>query len=74
MQVERRPSAVAQAYNYATFPPEDDVEFFARFAEHLKVGGTAPDPPLTDPATLGETRLSTYTRQGLTVVELGSVT
>ena len=33
----------AETYNYAVFPAEDDVEVFARFGEHLKVGQRAPD-------------------------------
>lgn len=64
----------ARAYNYAVFPPDDDVEHFARFAEHLKAGERAPDPPLVDLETLDETRLSASTREGLTIVEFGSLT
>ncbi len=64
----------AAEYNYAVFPPEEDVEIFRGFPEHLKVGERAPDPPLTDLDTGETTALSTYTRRGLTVVELGSLT
>ncbi len=63
-----------EEYNYATFPPEDDVDAFAGFAEHLKVGEPAPDPALLDLDSGQESRLSAYTRRGLTVVEFGSLT
>ncbi len=61
-------------YNYATFPPDDDVYAFAGFATHLRVGSTAPDPVLVDLDGGGEVRLSQFTRRGLTVVEFGSFT
>ncbi len=63
----------SEEYNYAVFPPEDDVTFFANFAEHLRVGDSAPDFA----ATLLDgrpTRLSEYTAQGMVVLELGSFT
>lgn len=63
-----------QEYNYATFPSEDDPEFFANFAEHLKPGETAPDPALLDLESGQHMMLSDVTRQGLTVIELGSLT
>ncbi len=64
---------VSEAYNYAVFPPEDDVHFFGSFAEHLKVGDPAPDFD----ATLldgGHGRLSEYTARGMVVLEFGSFT
>jgi hypothetical protein len=61
-------------YNYAIFPPADDVEAFDGFADHLRVGERAPDPVLVDLETGQETRLSEYTRRGPTVVEFGSLT
>lgn len=61
-------------YNYATFPPDDDVDAFAGFATHMRVGATAPDPVLIDLARGDEVRLSQFTRRGLTVVEFGSFT
>ena len=61
-------------YNYAVFPPEDDVEVFARFPEALKVGQPAPDLPLVELAGGALVRLSDYTRRGLTVIEFGSLT
>ncbi len=63
----------SEEYNYAEFPPEDDVTFFGSFAEHLKVGDPAPDFA----ATLldgSQTRLSEYTARGMVVLELGSFT
>jgi hypothetical protein len=64
----------ADSYNYSVFPPENDVEAFAHFMEFLKVGQRAPDPELTDLDTGQPTRLSSITRQGMTVVEFGSLT
>lgn len=64
----------AYEYNYAVFPPDDDVEAFRDFAEHLKVGETAPDPELTRLDDCQPTRLSAFTDQGLTSVEFGSLT
>ncbi len=61
-------------YNYAVFPAEDDVEVFARFAEHLKVGQRAPDVELIDLESSQPVRLSSFTTSGLTVVEFGSLT
>jgi hypothetical protein len=61
-------------YNYGAFPPEDDVDAFAHFMEFLKVGQVAPDPELTELATGERMRLSSLTRQGLTVIEFGSLT
>ncbi len=63
----------SEAYNYAVFPPEDDVHFFGSFAKHLKVGDPAPDFE----ATLldgGQGRLSEYTARGMVVLEFGSFT
>jgi len=61
-------------YNYAVFPPEDDVDAFAHFMEFLKVGQRAPDPELTELATGEQVHLSAITRQGITVIEFGSLT
>lgn len=61
-------------YNYGTFPPEDDVEVWQRWAEVCKAGSKAPDPKLTDLDSGDKVRLSDITRRGLTVVELGSLT
>lgn len=63
-----------EAYNYAVFPPEDDVEAFARFGEYLKVGQQAPDPELTDLDTGDRVHLRALTSQGMTVIEFGSLT
>jgi hypothetical protein len=64
----------AETYNYAVFPAEDDVEVFARFGEHLKVGQRAPDFELIDLASGTPVRLSSFTGRGLTVIEFGSLT
>ncbi len=63
-----------ETYNYAVFPAEDDVEVFARFGEHLKVGQRAPDFELIDLASGELVRLSSFTSRGLTVFEFGSLT
>lgn len=64
-----------ETYNYATFPSDDDVQFFSGFWEHLKPGENAPDPQLVDLETSEMLNLSAVTRQhGLTVIELGSLT
>ena len=63
----------SEDYNYAVFPPEDDVTLFGSFAEHLKVGDPAPDFA----ATLLDgrhTRFSEYTARGMVMLELGSFT
>jgi hypothetical protein len=62
------------SYNYATFPSDDDVEFFQQFAEHLKPGETAPDMDLLDLESGATVRLRDITQRGLTVIELGSFT
>ncbi len=64
----------ADAYNYAVFPPDDDVDAFAGFANHLRVGENAPDPELIELEHGDEVRLSQVTSRGLTVVEFGSLT
>jgi hypothetical protein len=65
----------SQPYNYATFPSGDDVHYFSAFAEHLKVGETAPDPELLDLARGEMLHLSEVTKSSaLTVIELGSLT
>ncbi|CAN5647278.1 hypothetical protein BH20CHL1_BH20CHL1_05930 [soil metagenome] len=62
-------------YNYAIFPSEDDIEFFAAFFELLKPGEKAPDPELLDLESDESIPLSTITRQhAFTVIELGSLT
>jgi hypothetical protein len=62
------------AYNYPVFPPENDVEAFAHFMEFLKVGQLAPDPELAELDSGKRIRLSSLTRQGMTIVEFGSLT
>ncbi len=64
----------ADAYNYAVFPPDDDVDAFAGFANHLRVGENAPDPVLIKLEHGDEVRLSQVTSRGLTIVEFGSLT
>ncbi len=67
-------TSLGAGYNYAVFPPDDDVEAFANFPNHLKAGQRAPDPDLLDLEHRAPVRLSDFTRQGLTVVEFGSLT
>ncbi len=62
------------AYNYPVFPPDDDVEAFANFQGHLKVGQRAPDPELEDLESGSRVRLTNFSSRGLTVVEFGSLT
>jgi len=64
----------SEEYNYAIFPPEDDVDAFAHFMEFLKVGHLAPDPELTELASGKRMRLRSFTRQGMTIIEFGSLT
>ena len=61
-------------YNYAVFPPEDDVQAFRDWPEHLKAGARAPDPELVDLESGDPVRLSDWTRRGLTLIEFGSLT
>lgn len=68
------PSATDTPYNYSSFPVESDVEDFQRFPDILKVGTRAPDPTLTDLDTGEPIRLSEMTRQGISVLEFGSLT
>lgn len=65
----------AANYNYATFPTDDDIEFFTGFFELLKPGEKAPDPELLDLQCNEKVLLSAVTREHpLTVIELGSLT
>jgi len=64
----------ANEYNYAVFPPDDDVDAFRDFAQHLKVGDTAPDCEFTNLDDGQPTPLSTFIDRGLTIVEFGSFT
>ncbi|HVX29678.1 MAG TPA: hypothetical protein VHA53_04295 [Nitrolancea sp.] len=61
-------------YNYAIFPPEDDVDAFAHFMEFLKVGQIAPDPELYPLDTSEPVRLRSVTQTGMTIIEFGSLT
>ncbi len=66
--------STATQYNYATFPTQDDVDYFSEFWELLKPGERAPEVDLTDLNSGETTPLTEVTRQGLTIVELGSLT
>ena len=61
-------------YNYATFPADDDPEYFSAFWELLKPGERAPEVELLDLASGATTPLTDITRKGLTIIELGSLT
>lgn len=64
----------AEPYNYQSFPVESDVEDFRRFPEIVKVGTRAPETTLTDLETGEPVSLRDVTRQGLTILEFGSLT
>lgn len=61
-------------YNYPSFPAESDVDVFQAFPDIVKVGTSAPDPELIDLETGNLVRLSDFTKQGITVIEFGSLT
>jgi hypothetical protein len=60
-------------YNYAVFAPPDELQYFQRFGEHLKVGAPAPDATLTV-LDGGTVRLSDLWRESNLIVEFGSLT
>lgn len=64
----------AEPYNYRIFPVESDVEEFQRFPEIVTVGTHAPETTLTDLETGEPVSLRDVTRQGLTILEFGSLT
>lgn len=61
-------------YNAADFPVDSDIEDFARFPEIVNVGSTAPETVLTDLDTGEPVQLRDLTRQGITILEFGSLT
>jgi hypothetical protein len=61
-------------YNAVGFPVDSDVEDFARFPEIVNVGTMAPDTALTDLDTGESVQLRDVTRQGITILEFGSLT
>ncbi len=66
--------AASQDYNYATFPTDDDLDYFNAFWELLKSGERAPEVDLLDLVSGEPIALTAITRQGLTIIELGSLT
>ena len=62
------------SYNVNVFPVESDVEDFERFPDIVKVGTTAPDTTLTDLDSGEQVSLRDFTRQGITILEFGSLT
>src|SRR5262249_14005931 len=70
----QRSTSKSHGYNFSVFPPNDDCEAFAVWPEFLKAGHRAPDPQLLDLNSGAMVRLTEVTRDGLTVVELGSLT
>lgn len=62
------------SYNSSEFPVESDVEDFARFPDIVKVGSTAPDTELTDLDSGKLVSLRDVTREGITILEFGSLT
>jgi hypothetical protein len=67
-------ASTASDYNTPDFPVESDVEDFARFPDIVKIGTTAPDTTLTDLDTGNPVQLRDLTRQGITILEFGSLT
>jgi hypothetical protein len=65
---------IAATYNATTFPVESDVEDFANFPHICNVGTTAPDTQLTDLDSGDSVSLRDITRNGLTILEFGSLT
>lgn len=65
---------VHEPYNAITFPVDSDVEDFQRFPDIVKVGTTAPETELTDLSSGQPVRLRDVTRQGITILEFGSLT
>ena len=61
-------------YNTPDFPVKSDVEDFARFPDIVKIGTTAPETVLTDLDTGEPVHLRDLTRQGITILEFGSLT
>ena len=66
--------AIDTTYNVNEFPVESDVEDFERFPDVMKVGTTAPDTLLTDLDSGEQVSLRDVTRNGLTILEFGSLT
>jgi hypothetical protein len=64
----------AITYNATSFPVDSDVEDFANFPNICTVGTTAPDTLLTDLDSGEPTSLRDITRNGLTILEFGSLT
>lgn len=61
-------------YNYAHFPEDLDAPVFERFKTHMSVGDRAPDGELVDIADGSSVTLSELWKQGLLVMEFGSLT
>jgi hypothetical protein len=61
-------------YNANEFPVESDVEDFECFPDICKVGTRAPETTLTDLETGERVNLRDVTRNGLTILEFGSLT
>ncbi len=63
-----------ETYNAPDFPVDSDVEDFQRFPDIVKVGTTAPDTELTDLDSGAPVSLRDVTRNGITILEFGSLT
>lgn len=61
-------------YNYRTFPVDMEQDVFRAFPHALKVGEPAPDGEVTRLADGARLRLSELWRQGMLVLEFGSIT
>ena len=60
-------------YNYASFPPQEDIDPFSTFPRLFKAGDAAPDGGLTDAGDGRRVRLSELWRTAPLVVEFGSI-
>lgn len=61
-------------YNYPSFPLDMEEDVFQAFPHALKVGQPAPDGEAVSLAGGDRVRLSDLWRQGMLVLEFGSIT
>lgn len=61
-------------YNYTSFPLDADREDFTRFPDIARVGTKAPDGELVDARDGVLVNLNDLYREGVTILEFGSLT